>query len=75
MYRYRKQLFWRQPMLKVKANLFAIPIRIVRNTSKNSFNSQWAKIVNDKTGETLHTGQIDYIRRIAKKRYNIDVKL
>jgi len=62
-------------MLKVKANLFAIPIRIVRNTSKNSFNSQWAKIVNDKTGETLHTGQIDYIRRIAKKRYNIDVKL
>jgi len=62
-------------MIKVKANLFAIPVKIVRNTSPNSFNSQWAKIVHAKTGEVLHTGQLGYIKQVAKRKYNVDAKL
>lgn len=62
-------------MQSVKANLFAIPVRIVRNTHKGSPNDQWARIVNAQTGEILHTGQLKYIKRVARVKYNVDAKL
>lgn len=62
-------------MKSVQANLFAIPVRIQRNTVKGSPNDQWAKIVDAKSGEVLHTGQLRYIKRVARVRYNVDAKL
>lgn len=62
-------------MKRVKAELFATPIKVVRNTAKGSQNDQWAKIVNAQTGEVLHTGQVRYIRRVAKRRYNVKAEL
>lgn len=60
-------------MQKVTASLFAVPVRIVRNTNAGSKNDQWAKIINAKTGQTLHIGQLGYIRRTARERYNVNV--
>ena len=62
-------------MLKVNTNVFARPIRVVRNTHKGSVNDQWAKIVDAKSGKILHTGQLRYIRRVARDRYNVGVEL
>ena len=62
-------------MLKVKANVFSIPVRVVRNTNKGSKNDQWARIVDAKTGVILHTGQLSYIKRVARKRYNVNAAL
>jgi len=62
-------------MQKVQANVFALPVRIVRNTSAGSRNDQWAKIVDAKDGNVLHTGQISYIKRVAAKRYNVQASL
>lgn len=58
-------------MRKVTASVLATPVKIVRNTSKGSVNDQWARIVHAKTGEILHTGQVQYIKRTAAKRYNV----
>lgn len=52
-----------------------VPIRVVRNTAAASPNHQWAKIVNAQTNAVLHTGQIGYIRKVAKKRYNVKAAL
>ena len=52
-----------------------IPVRIVRNTVSKSPNSQWAKIVDARTNTTLHTGQIPYIKQLAKRRYNVSANL
>jgi hypothetical protein len=62
-------------MLKVKANVFAIPVRVVRNTNSGSRNDQWARIVDARTGAILHTGQLRYIKRVAKQRYNVNAAL
>jgi hypothetical protein len=58
-------------MQSVKAVVIpAREVKIVRNTRAQSKHSQWAQIQDAKTGEVLHTGQIGYIRRVARKRYN-----
>jgi RNA polymerase-interacting CarD/CdnL/TRCF family regulator len=62
-------------MRKVSTALFATKIRIVRNTRANSQNSQWARIVEVGSGKTLHTGQIGYIRKVARDRYNVNADL
>ena len=62
-------------MQSVKANLFAIPVRIQRNTSKGSQNDQWARIIDARTGVILHTGQVSYIKRIARQRYNVQASI
>ena len=54
-------------MKKVKANLFAVPVRVKVNTMDRN-KSQW--IVEAKTGKILHTGQLRHIRRVARERYN-----
>jgi DUF917 family protein len=61
-------------MKKVTANVFAIQIKVIRNTADKSKN-QWAQIVDVMTGKTLHTGQLSHIRRVARKRYNVKVQL
>lgn len=62
-------------MRKVTASLFSTPIRIVRNTRSSSPNSQWAHIVDAKSGRVLHTGQIGYIRKVARDRYDVNADL
>ena len=62
-------------MQGVRANLFAIPVRVQRNTVKGSTRDQWAKIIDARTGQVLHTGQLSYIKRIARQRYNVAVDL
>jgi len=53
-----------------------IPIKVLRNTRKGSLNDQWAKIKEDKPhGRILHTGQLPYILKVAKQRYNTVVDL
>lgn len=62
-------------MQTVKANVFSTPIRVIRNTSAGSKNDQWAKIVEARSGKTLHVGQVRYIKRVARKRYNVNASL
>jgi hypothetical protein len=61
-------------MKKVSANLFAMPIKVRVNTTNKSKN-QWAEIVNARSGEVLHRGQLKHIRYVAKKRYNVNAAL
>jgi DUF917 family protein len=51
-----------------------IPVRILLNTSNRS-SHQWAKIVDARTGKILHTGQLAYIKRLAKLRYLVAADL
>ena len=50
----------------------ARPVRVILNTD-NPNRHQWAKIVENNTGKTLHTGQVKYIRRVARKKFNLDI--
>jgi hypothetical protein len=56
-------------MKAVKGNVFAVRIRGRLNTSNKS-RDQWAQIVNCQTGSVMHTGQPNYIKRVARTRYN-----
>lgn len=47
-------------------------VRVNINTL-NAGRDQWARISDAKTGQILHTGQVKYIRRIARQRYNVEV--
>ena len=54
-------------------SLLTKPARIVRvilNT-ENPNRHQWAKIVEGR--KTLHIGQPRYIKRVAKKKFNLDL--
>ena len=62
-------------MQRVRGNVLAIPVKILRNTDKGSRNDQWARIVHVQTGKILHTGQINYIKRVAKNKYNLQTSL
>jgi len=59
-------------MHSVKAVKVAVPVRVIQNT-RNSGSQRWAKIV-AKSGVILHTGQLPYIKRIAKEKYNLQVE-
>jgi len=48
----------------------ARPVRVILNTD-NPNRHQWAKIVEGK--KVLHTGQPRYIKRVAKKKFNLDL--
>jgi len=43
-------------------------IRVLRNTRHDQ--PDYAIIRCDESGNTLHIGQVKYIRRVAKQRYN-----
>ena len=48
----------------------ARPVRVILNTD-NPNRHQWAKIVEGR--KVLHTGQPKYIKRVAKKKFNLDL--
>ena len=58
-------------MKAVKSNLHRVA-RIIVNTNRRD-KHQWARIVEN--GKTVHTGQLPYIRRIAKEKYNLNPSL
>ena len=45
-------------------------VRVILNT-QNRERHQWAKIVEG--SKVLHTGQFRYIKRVAKKKFNLDL--
>lgn len=47
-------------------------VRVILNT-QNRERHQWAKIVEG--SKVLHTGQTRYIKRIAKKKFNLDLTI
>lgn len=48
----------------------ARPIRILRNTRPGSKGDTFAEIFDARTGERLHRGQMQYIDKVARERYN-----
>lgn len=46
----------------------ARPIKVVSNGAVKG--DKWARIVDAKTGVTLHVGQVKYIAKVAIGRYN-----
>ncbi len=44
------------------------PVRVVSNGAVKGH--QWARIVDAKSGQVLHTGQLKYIRKVAIGKYN-----
>jgi hypothetical protein len=53
----------------------ARPVKVVQNTTNTSVKShQWGQIRDAVTNEVLHTGQLPYISRIARTRYNAAVE-
>ena len=59
-------------MLQVKSVVVARPVKVVQNTVK--VGNQWGQIKDAVSGEVLHVGQLQYIKQVARKRYNIAVK-
>jgi hypothetical protein len=59
-------------MLCVKSVVVARPVKIIQNSVKTG--NQWGQIKDAVSGDVLHVGQLPYIRRIARDRYNIAVK-
>ena len=47
-------------------------VRVILNTP-NRERHQWAKIVEGQ--KVLHTGQPRYIKRVAKKKFNLDLTI
>ncbi len=56
--------------MKNTAAIVANPVRVQLNTP-NKARSQWARIICERTGKTLHTGQPAYIKRLARKKFNL----
>ena len=46
--------------------------RVILNSPRKD-RHQWARIVAD--GIVCHTGQTQYIKRVAKERFNLDVNI
>ena len=59
-------------MLQVKSVVVARPVKVVQNTVK--VGNQWGQIKDAVSGEVLHVGQLQYIKQVARKRYNVAVK-
>ena len=59
-------------MLQVKSVVVARPVKVIQNTVK--VGNQWGQIKDAVSGEVLHVGQLQYIKQVARKRYNVAVK-
>ena len=46
----------------------ARPVRVILNTT-NPNRHQWGKIMEGR--KVLHTGQVPYIKRVARKKFNL----
>lgn len=55
--------------MKAQNIKLAQTVRVVFNTN-NPQRHQWAKIVAP-SGKILHTGQVPYIKRVARKKFNL----
>ena len=55
--------------MKAQNVKLAQSVRVVFNTN-NPKRHQWAKIVAP-SGKILHTGQVPYIKRVARKKFNL----
>jgi hypothetical protein len=55
--------------MKAQNVKLAQSVRVVFNTN-NPNRHQWAKIVAP-NGKILHTGQVPYIKRVARKKFNL----
>jgi len=55
--------------MKAQNVKLAQTVRVVFNTN-NPQRHQWAKIVAP-SGKILHTGQVPYIKRVARKKFNL----
>ena len=60
-------------MLSTKV-VIARPVKVIVNTSDRKSVAQWGQIRDAASGQVLHTGQVPYIRRVAKQRYNMLVQ-
>jgi hypothetical protein len=58
--------------MKLAQVKIATPVRVQLNTT-NTKRHQWARIIDNRTGRVLHTGQPKYIRRVARKKFNLDL--
>lgn len=61
-------------MKVVKSNVFAVPVRVIKNTDRKD-RPQWGQIINASTNQVLHTGQVKYIKRVAKTKYNVSADI
>jgi hypothetical protein len=59
-------------MLSTKV-VIARPVKVILNTGDRKSVAQWGQIKDAVTGKVLHTGQVPYIRSLARKRYNTQV--
>jgi len=59
--------------MKTATATVSVPVRIQLNTV-NAGKQQWARIIDNKSGATIHTGQPSYIKRVAKKKFNLDLR-
>lgn len=62
---------WRL-LMKTATISLAKPVNVHINTTDKT-KSQWAQIVTE-SGIILHTGQPKYIRRVAKTRFNLELR-
>lgn len=56
-------------MKRAKLNVFR-SVKVLVNGARKG--DKWAKIVDADSGKTLHVGQVRYIKRVARKRYNVN---
>ena len=47
-------------------------VRVQINTL-NGQRDQWGRIIDSQNGKVLHTGQLSYIRRVARRKFNLIV--
>ena len=60
--------------MKNAVTIVARPVKVIQNTTNTSVKShQWGQIRDAVSGEILHTGQLGYIKQVARKRYNVGV--
>jgi hypothetical protein len=60
-------------MKTVRADLFAVPVNVQVNTM-NKNRDQWARVIDARNGKILHTGQLPYIKKIVRKKYNVIIE-
>jgi len=58
--------------MKTATATVSVPVRIQLNTV-NAGKQQWARIIDKKSGVAIHTGQPSYIKRVAKKKFNLSL--
>ena len=61
-------------MKRVTANV-ARELKVIVNTTNRNSVAQFVELYDAKTNERLHRGQRNYIRSLARKRYNVEINV